>query len=127
MFYSQDLENIASYLYRRYDETPVDLLMIIWRKIKDQKQRRTPPASLFQHIGEQSSLPEKGRSGLGRMQTEPYFDQYDQKYKGLNPPASVTSSLSSHQGKPQDAYEKGDGYFWAKNPRKGDDILGSVQ
>ena len=122
-FYSQDLENIASYLYRKYDESPVDLLMISWRKIKDQKQRRTPPASLFQHIGEQSSLQEKGLIGLGRMQVEPYFDQYDQKYKGLNPPASVTSSLSSYQGKPQDAYEKGDGYFWAKNPRKGDEIL----
>ena len=122
-FHSQDVENIASYLYRKYDELPVDLLMIIWRKIKDQKQGRTLPVSLFQHIGEQSSLKEKGRSRLGRMQTEPYFDQYDQKYKGLNPPASVTSSLSSHQGKPQDAYEKGGGYFWAKNPRKGDDIL----
>jgi len=37
--------------------------------------------------------------------------------------AIVTSSFPAHQGKPQDAYEKGSGYFWKKPPRQGDYVL----
>ena len=106
-----------------FDEMPIDWLMDYWRKIKDENQGslRLPPASLFQHIGDQSSLKEKGLSG--REQREPFFDQYDQKYRGGNPPAIVTSSMSSKQGKPRDAYEKGSGYFWASHQRKGNYVL----
>ena len=127
VFHSQDLENLASYFYLMYDEMPIDWLMDHWRKIKtkrphDEKEyARLPPASLFQHIGDRSSLEEKGMSG--KRQKEPFFDQYDQKYKGLNPPAIVTSSMSPHQGEPQDAYDKGSSYFWAKKPRKDDYVL----
>ena len=121
-YQSQDLENCASYFYLMYDEMPIDWLMNLWRRAKDPKVRNwLPPASLFEHIGDRSSLGEK-KFKQGRAK-EPFFDQYDQKYKGLNPPAIVTSSLSSHQGKPQDAYEKGSGYFWAKNAKKDDYIL----
>ena len=124
--HSQDLENIASYFYLMYDEMPIDWLMIQWRGVKDQepnnRQFRLPPASLFQHIGDVSSFKENRNPNQG-SDKEPYFDKYEQKYKGLNPPARVTSSLSSHQGKPQDAYEKGDGYFWGKDPKKGDYVL----
>ena len=123
VFQSRDVGNIASYFYLMYDEMPIDWLMGHWRQIKSQhpNENRVPPASLFNHIGDRSSLPEKGLSGV--RQKEPFFDQYDQKYKGLNPPATVTSSMSSHQGKPQDAYDKGSGYFWAQNPRKDDYVL----
>ena len=122
-YQSNNLANIASYFYLMFDEMPIDWLMDYWRKIKDEHEGspRLPPASLFQHIGDQSSLKEKGLSG--REQREPFFDQYDQKYRGRNPPASVTSSMSSNQGKPQDAYEKGSGYFWANSPRKDDFVL----
>ena len=125
VFQSKDVGNIASYFYLMYDEMPIDWLMGHWRQIKSQTANkdddRLPAASLFNHIGDRSSLPENGLSGL--KQEEPFFDQYDQKYKGLNPPAIVTSSMSPQQGKPQDAYDKGSGYFWAQNPRKDDYVL----
>ena len=122
VYRTRDLGNIASFFYLMYDEMPIDWLMGHWRRVKEQKPRkRLPPASLFNHIGDRSSLQENELSGVG--QKEPFFDQYDQKYKGLNPPATVTSSMSPHQGKPQDAYDKGSGYFWAKKPRKDDYIL----
>ena len=122
VYRSQDLGNIASYFYLMYDEMPIDWLMGLWRKIKEIKPEvRLPPSSLFQHIGDRSSLKEKGMSGV--HQKEPFFDQYDQKYMGRNPPAVVTSSISSHKGQPQDAYNKGSGYFWATNPEQSDYVL----
>ena len=125
VYHSQDVENIASYFYLMYDEMPIDWLLVHWRQIKDPEHDNNepilPPASLFQHFGDKSSLREN--EIRGREQKEPFFDQYDQKYKGLNPPAIVTSSLSSHQGKPQDAYDKGSGYFWAQDARRGDYVL----
>ena len=122
VYRTRDLGNIASFFYLMYDEMPIDWLMGHWRRVKEQKPRkRLPQASLFNHIGDRSSLQENELSGL--RQKEPFFDQYDQKYKGPNPPATVTSSMSPHQGKPQDAYETGSGYFWVKNPRKDDYVL----
>jgi len=126
VFHSGDLRNIASYFYLMYDEMPIDWLMLRWRGVKSEQTDsifyRLPPASLFQHIGKRSSLQENEivREGSDKEQ---FFDQYDQKYKGLNPPASITSSMASYQGKPQDAYEKGSGYFWAKDPKKDDYVL----
>ena len=121
VFPTEHVENFASYIYVLYDESPIDWLMNGWRKLKGHGEIRSPSASLFQHIGDQSSLAEKGFSE--NLQREPFFDQYDQKYRGRNPPASVISSMSSNEGKPQDAYEKGIGYFWAINPRKDDYVL----
>ena len=57
------------------------------------------------------------------MSREKYFDLYDHKYKGLNPPAIVSTSLSTHQGNPQHAYDKGSGYFWGKEPKENDFVL----
>ena len=114
VFRSQDLGNIASYFYLMYDEMPIDWLMGVWRQIKQPKpEDRLPPASLFQHIGDKSSLKENGMNGL--KQKEPFFDEYDQKYMGRNPPATVNSSLAYYRGKPQDAYNKGSGFFWARD------------
>ncbi|KAK2550814.1 hypothetical protein P5673_028495, partial [Acropora cervicornis] len=121
VYHSRDLSNIASYFYLMYDEMPIDWLMDYWREIKSQDRRvekLTPPASLFQHIGDISSLKEKGLSG--GEQREPFFDQFEQKFKGMNPSATVTTSMYSYSGEPQDAYEKGSGFFWATTPRKGD-------
>ena len=126
VYHSQDLGNLASYFYLMYDEMPIDWLMGHWRQIKEhdlKPEKRLPRASLFQHIGDRSSLKEKRLQMKGSQFKEPFFDQYDQKYKGLNPPATVTSSMSPYQGKPQHAYDKGSGYFWAQNPRKDDHIL----
>ncbi|XP_068731578.1 alpha-1,3-mannosyl-glycoprotein 4-beta-N-acetylglucosaminyltransferase C-like [Montipora capricornis] len=124
VYHNQDLANIASYFYLMYDEMPIDWLMGHWRGIKSGKML-TPPASLFQHIGDTSSLKEKGQSG--RQQREPFFDHYDQKFRGLNPPATVTTSMSSHEGKAEDAYKKGSGLFWALHPQEKDFLLVTFQ
>ena len=116
VYHSRDLSNIASYFYLMCDEMPIDWLMDYWREIKSQDRRvekLTPPASLFQHIGDISSLEEKGLSG--RKQREPFFDQFEQKFIGMNPSATVTRSMSSHSGEPQDACEKGSGFFLGHN------------
>ena len=122
VYHSRDLETSASFFYLFYDEMPIDWLMGHLRKIKGPgfSERKVPMASLFQHLGTNSSFAKNIR-GIGSL--EPRFDQYDQKYKGLNPPATVTSSLSPHEGKPQDAYDKGSGYFWGRAPREGDYVL----
>lgn len=120
-YHSQDLENTASFFYIMYDEMPIDWLMERWRPIKDQgPYNNRPLASLFEHIGVKSTLAEKAPHGPGAL--EPFFDKYDHKYRGLNPPANVTSSLASNRGEPEDAYNKGSGYFWAMDP-KGDDYF----
>ena len=121
VYHSHDLENMASYIYLMYDEIPIDWLMSRWIDFRYHVRYEKKPflASLFQHAGVQSSLSEKGLNYV----REKFFDQYDQKYKGLNPPATVTSSLASYQGEPQDAYDKGSGYFWSKNPQKNDYVL----
>ena len=120
VYHSRDLSNIASYFYLMYDEMPIDWLMDYWREIKSQDrrvQKLIPPASLFQHIGVRSSLKENGLSG--KEQREPFFDQFEQKFKGMNPSATVTTSMSSHSGEAQDAYEKGSGFFLGYNSSKG--------
>ena len=122
VYHSSDLENIATYFYLLYDEMPVDWLIIYWRKIKYHDNFILPPASLFQHIGDNSSLSE---NKISHKSKEAYFDLYDIKYKGLNPSAIISSSITSYTSgtKPEHAYNKGSGYFWAKDIRKEDFIL----
>ena len=126
IYHSNDLENLATYFYLMYDEMPVDWLIEQWRQIKyDRPYHQVsifPPASLFQHIGSHSSFAEnKGRDT--NISREKYFDQYDLKYKGLNPPATVSSQMTSSYGQPQDAYNRGYGYFWTKEVKKDDFVI----
>ena len=125
VYHSSDLENIATYFYLMYDEMPGDWLIALWRKIKYDgqyyKEFVLPPASFFQHIGDSSSFIENKNSHKSK---ERFFDEYDIKYKGLNPPANISSSMNSADGtKPEHAYNKGGGYFWANGIRKGDFIV----
>jgi len=126
IYHANDLENLATYVYLMYDEMPVDWLIPFWRSTKsDRPYHRKlsfPPASLFQHIGSHSSFAEnKGRDT--NASREKYFDQYDLKYKGLNPLATVSSQMTSSYGHPRDAYNKGYGYFWTRKVSKGDFII----
>ena len=121
VYHGNDLENLATYFYLMYDEMPVDWLIVFWRQIKydrPSKQFMFPPASLFQHVGSHSSFEENKNRGKS---IEEYFDQYDVKFKGLNPSATVRSGMVSDQ-QPQDCYNKGYGYFWAKGVKKDDYI-----
>ncbi|XP_068718491.1 alpha-1,6-mannosyl-glycoprotein 4-beta-N-acetylglucosaminyltransferase-like isoform X2 [Montipora capricornis] len=124
VYHSTDLENIASFFYLMYNEMPGDWLLELWRKIKydrkDYKEFVLPPAALFQHIGDSSSFIENKNSFKSK---EKFYDAYDVKYRGLNPLAIVTSSMSSNDGtKPEDAYNKGTGFFWAKRAKENDYI-----
>lgn len=126
IYHGNDLENLATYFFLMYDEMPVDWLITFWRKIKYDRPYHQefifPPASLFQHIGSHSSFAEnKGRDT--NASREKYFDKYDLKYKGLNPSAIVSSQMTSNYGHPQDAYNKGYGYFWTTKVKKDDFIL----
>ena len=126
IYHANDLENLAAYLYLMYDEMPVDWLIEFWRKIKHDRpyygEFIFPPATLFQHIGSHSSYSEnKGRDTNASRET--YFDQYDLKYKGLNPSANVRSHMTSSYGQPQDAYNRGYGYFRTANVKKDDFII----
>ena len=124
VYHSQDLGSIASYLYLLYDEMPVDWLIAYWRLITDPSGMArvvVTPASLFQHKGLRSSLRDK--EWLVNQSYDRYFDTYDHKYKGLNPPASVFSSISPSQGLPQDAYRSGNNYFWGKQIKSNDAVI----
>lgn len=124
VFHSKDLKSLSSFYYIFYDEMPCDWLLLFWKRIKEPfayTSLNSPfilsPGSLFQHFGSQSSLKEKTQN-----LTEPYFDAFNHKFKGLNPPASLTSNIVGHQGRPEDAYNKGIGYFWGKKINKDDYI-----
>ena len=124
VYHGNDLENLATYFYLMYDEMPVDWLIMAWREIKYDRPHQeefTPLASLFQHVGIHSSLAVKNDVPL----REQYFDQYDVKYNGLNPSANVSCQMTSdpYDGHPQDAYNKGYGYFWTTEVKKDDFII----
>ena len=116
VYHSSDLGNIASYLLLMYEEMPVDWLMPLWIQIHG--KYTALPATLFKHLGLKSSLKEKTVNV-----TDHYFDKHDHKYSGLNPEAVVTSSLIPYEGKPQDAYIRGLGYFWSRSVKEGDFVL----
>ena len=122
VYKSKDLENIASYFYLMYDEMPVDWLIWYWRNVKEPYNSVYiyPAASFFQHKGIRSSLKEKEWST--NISYDRYFDVYDHKYKGLNPPADVTSSITPNEGNPQDAYRRGFGYFWGRGVKINDHV-----
>ena len=125
IYHSTDLENLASFFFLMYDEMPGDWLIEYWRRIKydrkDFKEFVLPHASYFQHIGDNSSFKENKNSYKSK---EKFFDEYDIKYKGLNPQATISSSfVSDDASEPQSAYIKGTGHFWAKQPKRDDFIL----
>ena len=122
VYHSKDLRNLASYLYLMYGEMPVDWLTGNWRMVKEPTNAGYiwPVASFFQHKGIRSSLKEK--EWIGNVSYDRYFDVYDHKYKGLNPPADIFSSIASNKGNPLDAYRGGSGYFWAKQGKINDHV-----
>ncbi|XP_044176427.1 alpha-1,3-mannosyl-glycoprotein 4-beta-N-acetylglucosaminyltransferase C-like isoform X1 [Acropora millepora] len=118
VYHNVDLENIATFFFLLYDEMPVDWLIVRWRQIKYHDSFILPPASLFEHIGNSSSFVENKFSYKSK---EKYFDLYDIKYRGLNPPATIDTSMKAEEGtKPEHAYTKGIGFFRASGVKKYD-------
>ena len=110
----REVQNLASYIRLFYNEMPVDWLEPRWKKYRGQDPGKTAvrDASLFQHIGLISSFRPKESQRPNTLK-EKYFDQFEQKYSGRNPPAKISSDLTAVSGKPSDAYVKGAGSFRA--------------
>ncbi|XP_028395993.1 alpha-1,3-mannosyl-glycoprotein 4-beta-N-acetylglucosaminyltransferase C-like isoform X2 [Dendronephthya gigantea] len=115
LYPTREVSNLASYLRLFFNEMPVDWLEPRWKKYRGQDPGETKcrAASLFQHIGLISSFRPKESQRPNTLK-EKFFDQFDQKYSGNNPPAEIFSDLIPIHGKPEDAYTKGDGYFHAR-------------
>ena len=111
VYHNYDLKEIASFYYIFFDEMPVDWLEYTWRNIKGQNGRwRFRAASLFQHMGDVSSLQKKKQ-----VAREPYFDDHVQKFLGFNPPAKIETDLRAEGNTDiKSAYQQGGSYFWGR-------------
>ncbi|XP_040904651.1 alpha-1,3-mannosyl-glycoprotein 4-beta-N-acetylglucosaminyltransferase B-like [Toxotes jaculatrix] len=132
MFRTRDLPMIAEFFLMFHRDKPIDWLLdhILWVKVcnpeKDAKhcneqkallkQRYKP--SLFQHVGLHSSLPGK----LQHLKDKDFGKQI--LYQAhRNPTAEVSSSLKHYQQHSLDRAYKGEDFFWALTPNRGDYIL----
>ena len=124
LYPTREVSNLASYLRLFFDEMPVDWLEPRWKKYRGQDPRETKcrDASLFQHIGLISSFRPKESQRPNTLK-EKFFDQFDQKYSGRNPPSEIFCDLIPIHGKPEDAYTKGDGYFHARFGSAGNKVF----
>ncbi|XP_050924967.1 alpha-1,3-mannosyl-glycoprotein 4-beta-N-acetylglucosaminyltransferase B-like [Lates calcarifer] len=132
MFRTRDLPMIAEFFLMFHRDKPIDWLLdhILWVKVcnpeKDAKhcneqkallkQRYKP--SLFQHVGLHSSLPGK----LQHLKDKDFGKQT--LYHGHNNPAAeLSSSLKHYQQHSLERAYKGEDFFWALTPVRGDYIL----
>ncbi|XP_030002209.1 alpha-1,3-mannosyl-glycoprotein 4-beta-N-acetylglucosaminyltransferase B-like [Sphaeramia orbicularis] len=136
MFRTSDLLMIAEFFLMFHKDKPIDWLLdhILWVKVcnpeKDPKDCNQQKAllkkkfkpSLFQHVGLHSSLP-------GKMQrlTDKDFGKQKLFVAHSNPPAELNSSLKHYQQHSLERAYRGEDFFWALTPVKGDYILFSFQ
>lgn len=115
LYPANEVQDIASYIRLFFNDMPVDWLEPLWRKFKglDISKIGIRSASLFQHIGLFSSFRPRESQRPNTLK-EQYFDQFDQKYLGLNPAAEISTDLLSRLGQASDSYTKGDKYFWGR-------------
>ncbi|KAM7417083.1 hypothetical protein PAMA_016948 [Pampus argenteus] len=132
MFRTRDLPMIAEFFLMFHRDKPIDWLLdhILWVKVcnpekeaKDceaqkalLKQRYKP--SLFQHVGLHSSLPGK----LQHLKDKDFGKQTLYRPHS-NPAAELNSSLKHYQQHSLTRAYKGEDFFWALTPVKGDFIL----
>ncbi|XP_069387960.1 alpha-1,3-mannosyl-glycoprotein 4-beta-N-acetylglucosaminyltransferase A-like isoform X2 [Paralichthys olivaceus] len=132
MFQTRDLPMIAEFFLMFHRDKPIDWLLdhILWVKVcnpeKDEKDCDKQKAllrpryvpSLFQHVGLHSSLPGK----LQHLMDKEFGKQIlYQPHK--NPAAKLSSSLKQYQHHSLDMAYRGEGFFWASTPIRGDYIL----
>lgn len=119
LVHSEDLEKLAKFITIFYDQQPVDWLLRHFRNSMAQSYIKLRRPTLFQHLGRNSSLAEKGANTL----IDKYFDAGEKPNDTDNPSAKVISSLKYFRDYiPDLAYSSGSGYFWAMAPRKGDTV-----
>ncbi|XP_058505244.1 alpha-1,3-mannosyl-glycoprotein 4-beta-N-acetylglucosaminyltransferase B-like [Solea solea] len=132
MFRTRDLAMITDFFLMFHRDKPIDWLLdhILWVKVcnpeKDAKhcaaqkaslkQRYKP--SLFQHVGLHSSLP-------GKLQPlkDKDFGKQTLYFPHINPPAALNSSLQHYQQHSLQRAYRGEDFFWALTPVKGDYII----
>uniref|UniRef100_A0A3Q3XB18 Mgat4 family member C n=1 Tax=Mola mola TaxID=94237 RepID=A0A3Q3XB18_MOLML len=102
---------LARFLFLFHQEMRCDWLMPLFRELLTQKETIIFKPSLFQHMGTFSSF-EEGYNNLK--------DKYFQEDGINNPEADVYSDMSIYQDKsPSQAWEGGNGFFWAQSVRQG--------
>lgn len=132
MFRTRDLPRIVEFFLMFHKDKPIDWLLdhILWVKVcnpeKDTKHcneqkallKQSYKPSLFQHVGLHSSLPGKVQQLKDKdFGTQKLFRAHS------NPPAQVSSSLKHYQQHSLDRAYRGEDFFWALTPMKGDYIL----
>ncbi|CAG2110454.1 unnamed protein product [Medioppia subpectinata] len=130
---SRDLPQLITFMLIFHEDQPSDWLLDyliqtrVCRKDKDAKDCRkrkdslwrTHKTSLFQHIGYHSSLDgkvQKLKDKFFKTKDFSYFSHKD------NPSAEVMTSLTTYRDHTISKAYKGEDYFWAMDPKRGDNI-----
>ncbi|XP_002738683.1 alpha-1,3-mannosyl-glycoprotein 4-beta-N-acetylglucosaminyltransferase C-like [Saccoglossus kowalevskii] len=119
LYHSEDLSQLSEFVLSFYDEQPIDFLLRYYLALKGQSKPLVHLPTLFQHIGQQSSLKEKQQELKDR-----FFETGLNRLNGDNPPAKIHSTLRTFSMYlPQLAYSSQPGYFWGVAPKVGDYIF----
>ncbi|XP_070567751.1 alpha-1,3-mannosyl-glycoprotein 4-beta-N-acetylglucosaminyltransferase C-like [Ptychodera flava] len=119
LYHSTDLPKLSEFALLFYDEQPVDYLLRYHLAVMGQTKTLIHLPSLFQHVGQESSLKEKQQDLMDR-----FFNAGSLQYNADNPPATVYSSMRAFSMYlPQLAYKSQPGYFWGVAPKTGDSIF----
>ena len=116
---SEDLLKFAQFLWTFYAEQPVDWLMTLFRLSMAQKKVILRKPTLFQHVGVTSSFDISKPNKL----KDKFFAGSDNPEVGDNPPASIITDIAIYESySPDQAYSQGAGFFWGRDPKKGQGI-----
>ncbi|KAK2850967.1 hypothetical protein Q5P01_007243 [Channa striata] len=111
LYKSAHLPLLARFLFLFYQEMPCDWLMNHFRELLTQRESILLKPSLFQHMGTFSSF-----QGTFNKLKDKDFEE------GIytNPSAEVYSDMSTYRKYfPKQAWEPGEGFFWARSPENG--------
>ena len=119
LFKSSDLPRLSKFMLSFYEEQPIDWLLTYFRLASTQDTVILRKPTLFQHVGLKSSFDITSDNKL----KDRFFDSGEKKWKSDDPPASVVTNMNHYlHWIPDLCYASGSGYFWAKDPKKENDI-----
>ncbi|KAI1893086.1 hypothetical protein AGOR_G00140250 [Albula goreensis] len=114
LYHSNNLPQLAKFLFLFYQEMPCDWLLNHFNMLLTQKDTIRFKPSLFQHAGLYSSF-----GGTINRLKDNDFDENPGNVAN-NPPAAVlTDMVTFERHTPEKAYSNVDGYFWGKSPAMG--------
>ncbi|XP_050407809.1 alpha-1,6-mannosyl-glycoprotein 4-beta-N-acetylglucosaminyltransferase [Patella vulgata] len=119
LYRTEHMERLAVLLMMFYTEQPVDYTFLFFNNLMTQFSRIIKIPTLFQHMGLHSSFPGK----LQRLKDK-FFDNTTKLFKGDNPPADISTSLSTYLTFiPKLAYVTSEGFFWSHGGAKNGDTF----